>query len=336
MTAEKGSSIKGSELLCWAERMADECRLCPRDCGVKRAAGERGWCGAGDTACFFSEFVHWGEEPEIAPSHTIYLTGCNLRCRFCHTAEERAALSAEELTVARLRALAAAGMAQGARNLNFLGGEPTVNLPALIRLLAAVGELPPVVWNTNLYCTAEALAAVDRLVDIYLPDFKFGNNACSQAIAEAPDYWDVARARLRELYARAADRIILRHLVLPGHISCCTRPVLEFLAEAAPQVRLSLKLDYLVMPASRGDQNLGRFLSDAEREEARRLARDLGLRETTLTASAAIPPPADLASGRDFEVVVSPAGELYMRVPTAQAARLAADLKRDRLADAEG
>ncbi|MCX7934808.1 MAG: radical SAM protein [Planctomycetota bacterium] len=327
---------KREQLLAWAERMDTECRLCPRACGVNRAAGERGWCGAGRDACFFLEFVHWGEEPEIAPSHTIYLMGCNLRCRFCHTAEDRRRLAAVPLTPEKLRALAAAGQAQGARNLNFLGGEPTVNLPALLRLLTAAGEMPAVVWNTNLYCAAETLAAADSIVDIYLPDFKFGNNACSQAIAEAADYWDVARDRLRELYARAKERIILRHLVLPGHVACCTRPVLEFLAQAAPAVRLSLKLDYLVMPASRGDARLGRFLSDAERDEARRLASDLGLRTAAAASAAAVAPPAAPAPDRDFEIVISPRGELYMRVPTAQAARLAADLERDREAGAEG
>ena len=309
----------GREHLEWAERMSAACRLCPRNCGVDRRHGEVGWCGAGDAACFFMEFVHCGEEPELAPSHTVYLTGCNLRCRFCHTADDRATQPAEELTVARLRELVASGRDQGARNLNLLGGDPGVNLPALLRVFAAAGDLPPLVWNTNLYCTSETLERADEIADVYLPDLKFGNNACAREIAEAGDYWDVVQERLRELYGRARDRIVLRHLVLPGHIDCCTRPALEWVAREIPAVRLSLKLDYLVMPRAREDDRLGRFLCEEERERVLRLVHSLGLRTAPLADIAPVQPTGPASAGRDFEVVIAPSGEVYLRIPTQEA-----------------
>jgi putative pyruvate formate lyase activating enzyme len=331
----------GGEHLEWAERMSAACRLCPRNCGVNRRRGEIGWCGAGDAACFFIEFVHCGEEPELAPSHTVYLTGCNLRCQFCHTADDRASKPAEELTAARLRELVAHGRKQGARNLNFLGGDPGVNLPALLRLFAAFSKwrmppacahnpedcaTPPLVWNTNLYCTAETLERADEIADLYLPDLKFGNHVCAQKIAEAGDYWDVVRERLRELYGRAKDRIVLRHLVLPGHVDCCTRPALEWVAREMPAVRLSLKLDYLAMPRSRGDERLGRFLRDEEGEQALRLVESLGLRTASLAEVAPRPPTGPAAAGRDFEVVIAPSGEMYLRIPTQEAMAVAGAL----------
>ena len=144
----------------WAQAQLAECRLCPRDCRVDRTSGETGWCGADDRAQVFMEFVHYGEEAPLAPSHTFYLTGCNLRCVFCHTAPDRQGRG-QALTGERLRALVERGRREGARNVNFLGGEPTVSLPALLRLFAEVRDLPPLVWNSNLYCTADALAALE-------------------------------------------------------------------------------------------------------------------------------------------------------------------------------
>ena len=307
-----------------AGRHLVECRLCPRDCGVNRSSGQLGWCGAGRQARCYLDFVHYGEEAELAPSHTVYLTGCNLRCLFCHTAEERKTRPARLLTPAGLAELVARGRAQGARNLNILGGEPTVNLPALLELFATAEDLPPLVWNSNLYATAEALAMVEPLVDTYLPDLKFGNAACAARLAGAEDYWDVVRARLLKL-PRA--RTIVRHLALPGHFDCCTRPALQWLAEAMPGVRVSLKLDYLVMPAARADAALGRFLRADEARQAREFAESLGLK---LLAQA--PPPADApgegpGSGIDVEMVISPEGGIYLRHPTREAAALARSLK---------
>jgi len=306
-----------------AGRHLVECRLCPRDCGADRSSGQLGWCGAGAQARCFLDFVHYGEEAGLAPSHVVYLTGCNLKCLFCHTAEERKTRPARLLTPAGLAELVARGRDQGARNLNILGGEPTVNLPALLELFAAVEDLPPLVWNTNLYATAEALAMVEGLVDTYLPDLKFGNAACAERLAGAGDYWDVVRVRLLEL-PRA--RTIVRHLALPGHFDCCTRPALQWLARELPGARVSLRLDYLVMPAARADPRLGRFLSADEARQALDFAGSLGLNLVAQTPPAE-PPGDGPASGIEVEMVISPEGGIYLRHPTREAAALARGLK---------
>lgn len=312
--------------LAWAAQQLAGCRLCPRRCGANRSAGQRGWCGAADHAEYFTEFVHYGEECDLVPSHTVYLTGCNLRCLFCHTADERRTRPGQALTAERLAELARRGRRAGARNLNLLGGEPAVNLPALLRLIAEADALPPIVWNTNLYCAADTLAATAGLVDVYLPDLKFGNADCAARLAGAADYWDVARRRLAELAAEHARRVILRHLVLPGHVDCCTRPVLEWLAEQAPTVRVSLKLDYLPTTGAAADADLKRFLTPPEARRAEELARSLGLtlvaprdarRLRERLAAAADGP--DGSAGVEVEVVLSPAGEVFLRHPTREA-----------------
>ncbi len=306
-----------SARLDWAAAQLAECRLCPRQCRVNRAAGETGWCGAGPDAACFLHYVHYGEEAELAPSLSVFLTGCNLRCRFCHTAIERRERPAKPLTPERLRAIIARGLAEGARNVSFHGGEPTVNLPALLRLFAALDGLPPIVWNSNLYCTAETLEAIRGIPTVYLADLKFGNAACAERIAGAGDYWDVVRARLRQVAEAEPGKLLVRHLVLPGHPECCTRPALEWLAADLSAARVSLKTDYLVMPDARGDPQLGRFLTAEEIRQAERLAADLGIPLAAGPDFAAVrdAPP----QGReplDVELVISPTGAIFLHHPT--------------------
>jgi putative pyruvate formate lyase activating enzyme len=307
--------------LAWAQTQQRDCRLCPRACRVNRLAGHRGWCGAGPVPRCFQEFVNYSEEPELTPSHAVLLTGCNLGCLFCHTVEGRQRQDAPLLTRAELQRLAAKGRAAGARNLNLYGGEPFVNLPGLLALFAESADLPPVVWNTNLYCSAEALAAVAGIPSLYLVDLKFGGSRCAAPIAGSPDYWDVLTARLLELRRDVgAAAILVRHLVMPGHLSCCTEPVLRWLAANLADVRVSLRTGYLVMPPARADADLGRFLTAADVATATALAQALGLAlvEAPVPGVAALQAPAGQAPGTppgavDVEVVLSPGGQLYLR-----------------------
>ena len=293
---------------------------------MNRSAGEVGWCGAGAEAMVYMDFIHCGEEAELVPSHTIYLTGCNLRCAFCHTAPDRATRPAVPLTADRLRAITERGRREGARNLNILGGEPMVNLPALLGVLRECDDLPPLVWNTNLYSTDDALSMVGGLPDVWLVDLKFGNGACAKSIAEAEDYWDVVRGRLARLCGQEGDKVIVRHLALPGHIDCCTRPALEWLATHLLDARVSLKLDYVVMPAARRDDRLGRFLSEAEGSRAKELAHSLGLRLVPQGGPGIAEPgvPQEGADAKmNVEWVISPRGQVFLRHPTREAMSVA-------------
>lgn len=315
----------------WAQKQLSNCRLCPRECRVDRFSGKTGWCGAHADSRYYMDYVHYGEESMIVPSHTIYLTGCNLKCIFCHTALERKLNPAVRLTPKRLKQIIKQGQQEGARNINFLGGEPMVNLPSLLTIFSNMEDLPPVVWNTNLYCSAEALSMVDGLPDIYLADLKFGNSRCSEQLAESADYWNVLKNRLRELYLRVgADKIIVRHLVLPGHINCCTRPVLEWIAEELDSVRVSLKLDYLVMPTARKNENLKRFLAFDDIRKAKEIACILGLRQIMPMHPGEIlkrnntkrPARTKQLQVRDMDLVISPTGGIFLHHPTQELTEL--------------
>lgn len=309
-----------------AEALLRTCRICPRQCGVDRTAGEKGWCGTGAGVEFFDEYVHFGEEPPIRPSHTVYLTGCNLGCIFCQTAEDRQTAPCRQLTPECLTEIIFRGRAQGARNLNLLGGEPFVNLPGLFRILAHVPDLPPLVWNTNLFCAPEALDLVMGVADTILADLKFGNDVCAESAASAPEYWSTVTGGIEHVAAQAPDGLLIRHLMLPGHSDCCTRPVLEWLAGHVPStVRVSLKSDYVPMSRARQDARLGRFITPEEEREARTFAERLGL---NLLPAATVdprffPPEFETTAGGDIDdvaadLIVSPDGRVFLRRPTAE------------------
>ncbi len=319
----------------WARRQLADCRVCPRQCGVNRLRGEKGWCRAGAEVYWFLEYVGYGEEPELTPSHTLFLSHCSMDCLWCHTAPEQAALPHRLLTADSLRQIIAKGVGEGAMNLHFLGGEPSVNLPGLLLLLAELDCLPPLVWNSNSYCSAEVWEVLKDLIAVYAVDLKLFAAGCAARLTATPDYPEVAMARLTELYRSVPERILLRHLVLPGHFHCCTKPALEWIAAALPGVRVSLQ-EYILMPRARSDVRLGRFLQADEFAAAVSLATDLGIPLAVRLPGAAVAPatavrrqlelggvPA-LAQAIDIELVLSPEGRMFLRHPNRPAAELAA------------
>ncbi|HEX4144642.1 MAG TPA: radical SAM protein [Pirellulales bacterium] len=250
------------------------CLLCEHRCGVDRAGGERGECKAGPTPHLFRHRIELGEEAELIPSHLFYLSGCDLRCAFC-IAEANAfdpnrgrALDGQTFSAA-----VAWGQSRGAKNIQWVGGEPTIHLPALIALMADCPALPPVVWKSDFYGTPEALALLDGWVTTFVADFKFGNDACAQRVAGVPRYVEVVT---RNLLA-TADRLIVRHLLLPGHFECCFRPIVAWLAEHLPRAKFSLRDGFLPKWQARRYAELARTLSPAEASRARELAIGAGL-----------------------------------------------------------
>ena len=126
--------------------------------------------------------VEYGEEWELVPSHLFYLSGCDLRCAFC-VAEANAfdPRRGRPLTADFLAEAVERGRDEGARTLQWVGGEPTIHLPAILEAMAGCSELPPVVWKSDFHGTREAFALLDGVVDVYLADFKFGDDGLRPA-----------------------------------------------------------------------------------------------------------------------------------------------------------
>jgi len=253
------------------------CELCEHRCGVNRAADQRGPCLAGPQPRVYRHRVEYGEELELIPSHLFYLSGCDLRCAFC-IAEEDAfdprrggLLSAEWLAET-----IAWGQTRGARNIQWVGGEPTIHLPGILEAMGGVGTLPPIVWKSDFYGTAEAFRLLEGVVDVYVADFKFGNDSCARRIAGVNNYM---RAVARNLAIAAAQaELIVRHLLLPGHFECCFRPIVDWMARQLPAAKFSLRGGYLPKWRAGRHQELRQPLARQEASWARAWAEQAGLR----------------------------------------------------------
>lgn len=252
------------------------CQLCERRCGDDRsrpAAERTNYCGLGAGARMFNELLHFGEEIELIPSHAVYLTGCNFRCVFCMTGDFIVPEGLEKgvpLEPAAFARLVARRRAEGATNVNFLGGEPSVNLLAILEALRACPPDTRVVWNSNMYFTEEQAALLRGVVDVYLADWKYGNDACALRYSAAPRYLEVIRRNLR--HAVDTARAIVRYLVMPGHNACCLEPIARTMAAEFPGVPLSITDPYVPLFRAPRVKGMDRPSTREEAAEARDLA----------------------------------------------------------------
>lgn len=208
------------------------CRICPRACGANRIGGQHGWCGAGASPKVALVSRHLWEEPPISGtkgSGTVFFSHCNLGCIFCQNHEISAGGFGQEISIERLAEIFLEQEAQGVHNLNLVSA--VQYLPQAARALELAknqGLSLPVVYNSNGYESLEGLRMLDGLVDIYLPDFKYWDNALGEAYSHAPQYREMASSAILEMRRQTkaeqfdADGIlqrglIVRHLILPGH-----------------------------------------------------------------------------------------------------------------------
>jgi putative pyruvate formate lyase activating enzyme len=229
-----------------ARRMLSECVCCERRCGADRSAGGTGFCGVPNESKYSSDFLHMGEEPELVPSHTIFFSGCTFECVYCQNwdiaMDARAGRQAEPEMLA---AVLQEGVAQGSRNANFVGGNPDPHLYTILRTIELTGEAArflPMVWNSNMFTSSEAMRILDGVIDVYLGDFRYGNDSCAEELSGVQGYLEVVSRNFSD--ALASAEVMVRHLVLPGHLECCTRPVMEWVSENMPGVYFNLMFQY--------------------------------------------------------------------------------------------
>ena len=245
--------------------MASGCRLCPRGCGVDRTTGG-GFCGAADTLEVASVCVHRGEEPPLNPIVNVFFAHCNLQCIYCQNWQisgkgERLKVKGERYSTESLADLIVSHLSPLTSHLSPLLGLVTAShyahhIPALIDAVHQRGFTPTVVYNSSGYESVETLRSLEGLVDIYLPDFKYMDTGIAKAYSHAPDYPEVATAALREMIRQvgkglkvdgngtAYRGLIVRHLVLPGHVDN-SLAILDHLADLVPfGLHLSLMAQY--------------------------------------------------------------------------------------------
>ena len=265
------------ERIGYARAALAACRLCAHHCGVNRLNGEMGLCHAGATANFFLAQPEVTDELDLIPTFAIALSGCDLRCDFCITgAESWNPRAGQGFNAAAMAVKARAALDDGAQTVMLLGGEPTIHLPAVLELVARLPDDAKLVWKTNAHGSAIARELLDGVFDVWLADYKFGNDHCAQRLAKVANYTSVVRENL--LWAAAHSELIVRHLLMPGHLDCCWRPVAEWLAENVPSVKVNLRSGFWpAWQASRHPELRG-TVRDADYRRALEIADQLQLK----------------------------------------------------------
>jgi len=269
------------------------CMLCPRACGVDRSHGERGFCGAGAAPRVASFAVHLGEEPPICGtrgSGNVFLSGCNLACRFCQNYPISSLGAGRDLSV-REFADGILGLAgRGVHHINFV--TPTPWVPQILEALLIArraGLALPVVWNCGGYESVPVLRLLEGVVDIYLPDMKYASGRRAWALSRAPRYPALNRRAVEEMVRQvgplrvgrdgvAFRGVLVRHLVLPGG-AADTRDVLAALQRIEPRLPVSLMYQYFPAHRAVGHPVYGRRLWREEAIAARRALTRLGITE---------------------------------------------------------
>jgi putative pyruvate formate lyase activating enzyme len=268
------------------------CTACPFECGVDRKL-KLGVCRAPEQFEISLAQLHLWEEPPISGtrgSGTIFLSHCNLRCRFCQNYDISQLGRGREVTPERLLAIMLELEQQGAHNINLVSPTHYSDqlLPVLERARAKLKV--PIVWNSNGYEKAETLARLEGLVQVYLPDLKYHSDELARACSSAPEYFRFASAAITEMKRQVGRNrydehgiiekgLIIRHLVLPGHADDSKQILTWIHDDLGPRTSVSLMAQYYPVHRAADLPGMNRRLSADEYEDVRRHFEALGFEE---------------------------------------------------------
>jgi len=214
--------------------LAASCRLCPWQCDVRRLQGGMGRCGAGSSLRIAKAVAHFGEEPAITGAHgsgAVFFAHCNLECCFCQNWQISHEGLGADMTVEQLAAAMCALQQQGCHNINLVSAAHYMPwVVQALALAAARGLTVPIVYNSNGYEDVEMLRLLEGIIDVYLPDAKYGDNGYAEKYSAARNYAEINAAALDEMFRQAGyldlddnglalRGLIVRHLVLPAGLA---------------------------------------------------------------------------------------------------------------------
>lgn len=293
----------------WDEKIAKSrertspCILCARHCRAMRfkASGSEdpvapaaGFCRTTDKAVVSSFGPHFGEEPPLVGSRgsgTIFFAGCNLGCTFCQNYTLAHLGEGREVTDEQLARMMLNIREMGCHNINLVSPTHVIpNILAAMRMAARQGLRLPLVYNTGGYDDPETIRLLDGVVDIYMPDMKYGDPGPAGEFSGAPDYPEVNFAAVKEMHRQVGDLVVdrksktavrgllIRHLVLPGG-KAGTEKVMAFIAEnISRDTYVNIMAQYRPCYKVAGHPVLGRKITAGEYRAALEIARKAGLR----------------------------------------------------------
>ena len=268
------------------------CKLCPRQCNVNRLEGELGFCRAGKNLVISSAFPHFGEEPPLVGnrgSGTIFLTHCNLQCVFCQNYDISHQGHGEAISSEQLAEYMYYLQKRGCHNINFV--TPTHYIPQLTAALPYVIDLGlhiPLVYNCGGYESLEVIHLLDGIIDIYMPDVKFAEGKVAEKYSQAPDYPEVIKRVLKEMYRQvgnlqintegiAEKGLLIRHLVMPNGLAG-TQRLMHFIAtEISPHSYVNVMSQYRPEYRASDYPELNRVITRKEYSDAIESAKNEGL-----------------------------------------------------------
>jgi putative pyruvate formate lyase activating enzyme len=269
------------------------CDLCARGCHVNRLLSTRGAaCRTGERAVVCSAGAHHGEERPLSGrrgSGTIFFSWCNLACVFCQNWEISRRGEGQEVSDQELAGIIIGLQEEGCHNINFVSPSHIVApILSAVAMAAAEGLRLPLVWNSGGYDSPEALALLDGVIDLYMPDMKFADSQVARQYLGVADYAEMNRAAVREMHRQVGDLqlddlgiarrgLLVRHLVLPENLAGTDR-ILSFLAEEiSPATYLNLMDQYRPCYQAEEFPPLDRRTTSTEMASARAMAKKLGL-----------------------------------------------------------
>ena len=267
------------------------CVFCPRKCRVDRTAGERGFCDLDNRVMVDSALAHYGEEPVLSGkggSGTIFFSSCNMRCIYCQNRQISHKVAGRAINSGELSRIMIRLQNEGCHNINAV--TPTPHLPGIARALlsaARAGLSIPFVYNCGGYENSDMIGILDGVVDIYLPDFKYGNDRNSLEFSGVGDYFSNAVPAIREMVGQVGDcleieggvakrGVIIRHLVLPGMVENSMEVLRAIKRNISTSVFLSIMSQYTPVRPVAGHPLLGRRVTKEEYDRVVNGALDMG------------------------------------------------------------
>jgi len=274
---------------------SSNCTFCPRQCGVNRLEGELGYCKTSAGYLISSICDHHGEEPVISGRHgicNIFFTNCNLQCIYCQNYQisRNRDRSENDMDADELISQITYYLDKGCHAVGFVSASHVVpQIKSIIQELNNLGYKPITVYNSNGYDSVDTLRTLEGIIDVYLPDFKYSDPMLAREYSNAEDYPEIALMALKEMYRQkgsalhlnendeAISGILIRHLVLPGHVEN-SKTALKWIAEeVSPKLHISLMSQYYPTSCVTGHPVLGRTLKRSEYEEVVRYMDELGM-----------------------------------------------------------
>ncbi|MHA2186174.1 MAG: radical SAM protein [Promethearchaeota archaeon] len=268
-----------------ARKYLESCMFCERKCEVNRIDGEKGYCLIGKDSYVTSAFLHMGEEAPLIPSGTIFFQGCNFGCIFCQNYDISQAWKgkrnlediAQRVSAQKLASIAEKLTERGAININYVGGDPIPNIHTIIGSLRYQTFNITQLWNSNLYLTDKALSLIIDLIDLWLPDWKYGNNDCAKKYSGIDNYFDFISRNHKRIHDEGSGEIIIRHLVMPNHIECCSKPILNYISEELPKAVVNIMGQFRPEYKSFEYSEINRRPTSHEMHEVKKYAEKLGI-----------------------------------------------------------